>query len=645
MSGSEASINTMFQYPSFDSSFMFNSFVLLLIIFLVSFVYLLIELKNKRIESIEKENDSLKNEMKISKAESYLTELILKKRCEEIPGLTLNSLNMQDLDLNSVTISDAMCANAIDIVTSFNAPNQSPVIEKSRSIAHPRSVHCFMKNLIKCVKDAVSNNSLRICYEWSIRCPSSKRSNFIDFAIMKAHAADLNWLNYVNGIELKINPNANSHLKTSGPMAHDGIRQALSRSALCVSKRWEHAGKTGMHRACCCFADARRIGIARVTISSDVVVKVEVSESLDFPGYDGCQSIEALQLLVLVISSLNSEFVSSCDKVPAITNGVDTWYLGDTIGEGGFASVSAAPESNEYVIKTIGDDQYFKKLAHENEILQLLALKGVRDAPVVIDVMYQRENQKQVIALKLSRRGISVPEYVAACVAVRAAAAVTTTTAAAAAAAAAGKAAAAGSDDIPIDICISLIKVLGPVFAKVLQKSHSNSGGHHRICHCDVRPPNMLIIPQSDVMSDIVTRSKDFDLVVDYYHAIANIDLATCQYQLNDWGEAINNSTDEECRIDLKKMVSRFDEFRNRHDVTDVVSSRTPSSSSASSSFFTTTRVRTTETISLFNEEFFQSLNRLADRLDYDGLGQSLANLRIEQTATILRSGTSTSEF
>ena len=186
-----------------------------------------------------------------------------------------------------------------------------------------------------------------------------------------------------------------------------------------------------------------------------------------------------------------------------------TWDIGDFLGAGTFATgycdySNYNENTPSNVIKTIVDTDDCDRLEVEVIILNKIyksTLSTSKLFPTIVDVLYHKEDCKDIIAIKLSPRGISVPAYLRA---------------------------------IRHDKkrFTALISLLGPAIITTLDYAHNRAN----VAHCDVKRENILLLPPVYCMKTIESFHGD---VVTEPDAIFNIQLNDCAFILYDWGEAV----------------------------------------------------------------------------------------------------------
>ena len=460
------------------------------------------------------------------------------------------------IDFPRVELSENIISQATRFIRDFNEHRRT--IEKSASIDNPISSHFLWRQLIQLIlsnadeiRDSIrvtmSNTnkpfeSRRALYEWVIIHPFSGVPQYIDYTFTPSQTSYLNWYNYSGGLEIKKSNQGLSGIgksSSSGLLNSKGRSQALSRAAMCVYARWKHANETGAHSAFCCFADGRSFAVARTQVKSDQSFIAESSKLITLPGVDGSscpRAIEIFAYLLLAPMSELSEYISPPILEPFEVRGLlnsgleDCWPLNECLGCGSFATVySFQPLSDSHyentVIKTVGfEGENCSKLMNESSILNALSQNGVSAIPSVIDAMRSVKVPNNVIALKLSPRGIPLDLYIS-------------------------------GIGFNRQLVSHLIRLLGPAIITTLQAAHNVN-----IAHCDVRMRNILIIPPNGYMAKFAVR-RDIDEEI---KLIQSIQLDFCDFILNDWGEAVvvNNRNKHKRFVDdlisFTEFISRF---------------------------------------------------------------------------------------
>lgn len=145
------------------------------------------------------------------------------------------------------------------------------------------------------------------------------------------------------------------------------------------------------------------------------------------------------------------------------------------------------------------------------------------------------------------------------------------------------------------------------------------------ICHCDVRPPNMILVPPVAVMTDIAKLGGD----ILERQLIGQIDISTVRCILNDWGEA---------KVFKNQSSSKF-ENQKRQDLTQLVNALTnPAhlvrgsdiSGSSGSGSATPAQSATEKDALVLNAATVSRLQSLATALDYSNLKSVLAEVTFE---------------
>lgn len=306
-----------------------------------------------------------------------------------------------------------------------------------------------------------------------------------------------------------------------------------------VVARWHAAGRSGSHRAFCCFGDAQRLGLVRVRID-DTDVIAEQWGPVPLPGFDGCTDPIALRLLSWVLNSPPedlTELMSECAYRPDEIVGCDTeedggggeevrWQLGQWLGNGYFGFVVADTSDPECVLKVTHDSYSYSgfDFRREQTTLETLADLAV-DAqqggratsgggvPSVRAALLNKKwsstappdpsrcQVQPVIALKLAPRAVSLYDVLR-----------------------------SKRLDNDLSALGRLTRALGLSVLDTLRAAHGRD-----IAHCDVRAPNIMLLPRPDDMAAIVAAAKDLQLEPS---ALQSMRLDECGFLLNDWGNA-----------------------------------------------------------------------------------------------------------
>jgi serine/threonine protein kinase len=146
------------------------------------------------------------------------------------------------------------------------------------------------------------------------------------------------------------------------------------------------------------------------------------------------------------------------------------------------------------------------------------------------------------------------------------------------------------------------------------------------ICHCDVRPPNLIIVPPAAVMANIA--SFDGDIGERAY--IAKIDVNTIGCLLNDWGMSVTFSKNtqtfqQDKKKDLLSLVSAlaFPEY--------LITGSNVSSSSGGLAH----TIVPAEGRSRLDTDVVERLHVLGTNLKYDDLSEALSNLTYSRVSLL----------
>jgi hypothetical protein len=154
----------------------------------------------------------------------------------------------------------------------------------------------------------------------------------------------------------------------------------------------------------------------------------------------------------------------------------------------------------------------------------------------------------------------------------------------------------------------SLVRDLGPPIVEALRFAHEKM-----ICHCDVRPPNLIIVPPPTIMAQI----EGFEGDIAEQVVISRIDVSAetengCYFLLNDWGEAETFRSksaqfENQKKKDLKGLVYALASPEHLLRGSDVSSGSSPALRSEDGRFFLDAAV-------------IAKLEALAESLNYDAL-------------------------
>jgi serine/threonine protein kinase len=192
----------------------------------------------------------------------------------------------------------------------------------------------------------------------------------------------------------------------------------------------------------------------------------------------------------------------------------EEWEVATLLGQGGFGYVCALKKKSSDdqgeaafpVIKSSVLPENFSRLETERNVLKRLAPK--KSIPLCVDALQVSTLDSRVCALKLSARGVSIPKFLRSATPTQ-------------------EAGCGG-------LFSSLVSALGPSIVEALRFAHEKM-----ICHCDVRPPNLIIVPPPTIMAQI----EGFEGDIAEQVVISRIDVSAetengCYFLLNDWGEA-----------------------------------------------------------------------------------------------------------
>ena len=386
-------------------------------------------------------------------------------------------------------------------------------------------------------------------------------------------------------------------------MGGDGKKQALSRAAMCVYERWVASGKSGEHTACCCFADSRKFGVSRVRINEQSIVCADVYGPIDLPGFNNSADPTALLVLKHLLTSpeeslvdlmsafslapevVSGQLIMPSDKGREVVVSEETeWTLGSFLGSGGFAVVYAADDNPSIdVIKMVTRKEIAFRMQNEFRILSYLnKSKLSSNADWFPKIKGALGNGKIKSALKLSPRGVSVTQYLRIM-------------------------------DYSAKQYGALVRRMGPAMVRALQSAHNVS-----VAHKDVRPPNILIVPQGAEMDALASVKGDF---VEEEKVILSINLDTCRFVLSDWGEADmfkQKGKNDLTKKDLAMLVKTLDSLCCAPNPIDISQSAGPISTVAGAGR------------PLLKAEIKQNLMEFADCLNYDGMIEMLQTSNVE---------------
>jgi len=271
----------------------------------------------------------------------------------------------------------------------------------------------------------------------------------------------------------------------------------------------------------------------------------EMSDFYLLPGWDGNENISSLLLLKKLLFTpieelgfLISPPLQLIDTVKGVSNNNRTdeeWKLGVFLGSGSYGAVySLYNEQNttsSHVVKIILDEVNDIRLLKEKKVLEVLNSTNTSYFPILIDSLSKVDEPNNIIALKLFPNAFNIPTVLLAF-------------------------------DLDFVFTKKLIRLLGPAMVLALKFAHEKN-----YAHCDVRRANMLMQLSSE---DFIRVSK----ADDFYDELAKIDISTCQFILNDWGEAtklnlLNKS--KKTFIDLKTLCLSMHHILNVVDISPMM--------------------------------------------------------------------------
>lgn len=199
----------------------------------------------------------------ISRAQTRLSNLIA-----ELPHPVLDFTPSIPAE---VQVFDDVIQKVAQRVTALSAAvattDRSGSIDKRNSIHH---LWDFVINQLQANRPGSELN--RVLHDWILPSPMSaepKHAKAINFTIVPAALAHLNWLDYRGGLVL-LDPAWSGHASSPDSMTAASLLQALSRCAMCVASRWKKSGWRGDHCAYCCYADACTLGVTRVRLVDNI---------------------------------------------------------------------------------------------------------------------------------------------------------------------------------------------------------------------------------------------------------------------------------------------------------------------------------------------------------------------------------------
>ena len=352
-----------------------------------------------------------------------------------------------------------------------------------------------------------------------------------------------------------------------------------------------------------------------VVVSLDAEMKVEVTKftPMDLPGYNDASDVTPLRLVKFILTSPPEDLKQIMSPLPRLEDrkisGVlfdpqkncyeeCEWETETLLGHGGFGyvcalTVDAAKKDEEFpVVKATMLSNNYSKLKNEKDILDVLCDLKCDNFPECTDALFLSSSEDSICALKFSARGVCLPKYLR-CVA----------------------------QDSRKESFKEVVRVLGPAMVEALRVAHLCAV----ICHCDVRPPNMILVPPVAVMTDIAKLGGD----ILERQLIGQIDISTVRCILNDWGEA---------KVFKNQSSSKF-ENQKRQDLTQLVNALTnPAhlvrgsdiSASSGSGSATPAQSATEKDALVLNATTVSRLQSLATALDYSTLKTELAEVTFE---------------
>jgi hypothetical protein len=566
------------------------------------------ERSEKERERSEKERERSEKERERSEKERERCEKELIALMGQVSTLSIGKFT---IDIPSdVEISRDSLSKMSHCVADYNGKATST--ERSGSIRDPNSVHylwcqIFEEILITSVGMREPENQTRVVYEWEIFDPRSGDRKYIDFAFTEGTCAHLNWLRYRGGLELKVNPRplSDGSNMASGTVNTLGQKQALSRSASCIfaciaASDW--VAPPGGFQVCTCYADARFLAVARVSVDAAMVVTADIIEPIALPGYLNTTETTALRIMKHFLTSpvdklsglvclKQSLHMPTVKGLVADSGKEEEWELGAILGVGGFAVVYVGEEAGGgglgTVIKLPSIHQNKPKLLKERLILDKLNTSLSGDIKMCIPKCVSSLERvsalnREVIALRLQPVGVPVPRYLRLM-------------------------------EQTADIFTQLVRLLGPALVRVLRAVHGKG-----IIHRDVRPTNLLIVPPPDVVAAIVRAGGD---ILKAPNAMKSINLDDCSFVLNDWGEAKDRAGGDGKANDLKALVAALGNPFNLLDFSRVSTvKRSPAEHAGSES----------SRLPFMTPELAAKLHDLANICQYDELETRLLSATFE---------------
>eukprot|EP01036_Dinobryon_divergens_P035260 gene35260-45660_t len=501
----------------------------------------------------------------------------------------------------NIVIDEITCQKISKLVSDFNNQSIRPT-EANGSINKINSIHHLWKQILISLRSPFQGEMpKRIVYEWNLLHPLNDTTlQIIDFTFFPSKLRHLNWQGYSGGLELKNislkkpsrkAPSESSAASTSS-FTRLGALQSMSRAAMSVYARWKESDYSGEHVASCCFADSRSFGVSRVYLGEDKVVKANIFGPIDLPGFNESNDFTALYILKHILTSPNEDLADlmsqpmsmmasklSGRSFPIYDGGASVELpLGEFLGAGGFALVYATEDKPKFdVIKKAIESSDRIKLHHEMDVSNKLSrLELSHSFPKVLGALATPENM--IIALRLTPRGVTVKQYLAA------------------------------MNVVDSSLIESLVHRMGPTMVRALRVAHTEG-----ISHNDVRDSNILLIPSPAIMEQIVSSGGDISIEPE---AIMRIELANCEFVLNDWGESVQikeNLLNPPKTEDLKSLVVLLEGLCSIPGAEDF--------ESGSRKHTNRTNLETSATFSVKTKN---KLLKMATALDYEGLIREL---------------------
>lgn len=512
-------------------------------------------------------------------------------------------------------VSDELLYEVTRTVTEFNNDLTS-TFENSGSFQKSRSIHNIWFNIFALIRESDTSpkpagSVLRILYECSIPHNITRASLRIDYSFISAEVRSLSWDRLRGGIELKNNPKTCASKSAKGNL-NDGYKQALARCAMCVHERAEACkwsiGPKG-EKAFMLYGDARQVGLVCVQLDAEMSVAVTHYEPSNLPGFNGSTDPTPLRLLLFILTAQDEDLGQIMSLMQGFearrVTGVsqesgeqEEWEVATSLGQGGFGYVCALKKKSSDdqmtfpVIKSLVLPENFSRL--ENERIVLLSLLSCRcqSIPLCVDALQVSTLGSRVCALKLSARGVAIPKYL--------------------------RSVQVKQETAFEGHISSLVRALGPSIVEALKFAHEKM-----ICHCDVRPPNLIIVPPPATMAQIEKHEGDMAEFV----VISRIDVSAengCYFLLNDWGEAelFRSKTvqfENQKKKDLQSLVKALASPEHLMTGSNVSSGSSPASrpENGYQRFF-------------LNALVIKNLSDLAQSLNYDALSAAFKSVSFQ---------------